>query len=206
MRILPVALAGRRRDDATLVAWASAASAVTHGEPLARVTCALYVLLARPAPAGPGASPAAALATPAGALAGLRGRHATSNRRCDELLAWERRTGGGHVADAFWSAWEAVATTDCYQDAVVRAVRFGNDTDTTAAIAGGLAGIRWGVGGIPPGVARPAARARRSRASSLDRLLAEAGWRTSTTSPLRVDWVPLGEVPASDRAPAARSG
>jgi ADP-ribosylglycohydrolase len=31
MRILPVALAGRRRDDATLVAWASAASAVTHG-------------------------------------------------------------------------------------------------------------------------------------------------------------------------------
>ena len=28
---------------------------------------------------------------------------------------------------------------------IVRAIPFGNDTDTTAAITGGLAGIRWGV-------------------------------------------------------------
>ena len=32
---------------------------------------------------------------------------------------------------------------------MVRAVQYGNDTDTTAAIAGGLAGIYWGLDSIP---------------------------------------------------------
>ena len=40
-----------------------------------------------------------------------------------------------------------------YAETIQRAVRYGHDTDTTAAIAGGLAGIYWGVdetaGGIP---------------------------------------------------------
>ena len=40
-----------------------------------------------------------------------------------------------------------------YRETIERAVGYGNDTDTTAAIAGGLAGIRWGLdeadGGIP---------------------------------------------------------
>ena len=36
-----------------------------------------------------------------------------------------------------------------YRDAIERAVRYGRDTDTTAAIAGGLAGIRFGRSGIP---------------------------------------------------------
>ncbi len=192
MRILPVALAGRRRDDATLVAWASAASGVTHGEPLARVTCALYVLLARRLLEHPD-DPEAALDGARGAL-GPATAGTPLAAGLGELLAWTRRTGGGHVADAFWSAWEAVTTTTCYQDAVVRAVRFGHDTDTTAAIAGGLAGIRWGVGGIPQAwLAR--LRGREIAGELLDRLLAEAGWRTSTVNPLRVDWVPLADVP-----------
>ena len=191
MRILPVALAGRRRDDETLVAWAGAASAVTHGEPLARVTCALYVLLARRLLRDP-AEPGAALAEARRSLGALvAGSDLEPALR--ELLAWGRRTGGGHVADAFWSAWEAFSTTACYQDAVVRAVQFGNDTDTTAAIAGGLAGIRWGVGSIPQAwLAR--LRGPAIAGELLDRLLSEAGWRTSTTSPLRVDWVQLHEV------------
>lgn len=57
------------------------------------------------------------------------------------------------MLDSFWSAWEAFATGSSYRHTIVRAVRYGNDTDTTAAIAGGLAGIRWGLdessGGIP---------------------------------------------------------
>jgi len=35
------------------------------------------------------------------------------------------------------------------RDAVLRAVNLGNDTDTTAAITGGLAGILYGVESIP---------------------------------------------------------
>ncbi len=36
-----------------------------------------------------------------------------------------------------------------YEDGVKRAVLLGNDTDTTACVAGGLLGIRYGVQGIP---------------------------------------------------------
>jgi ADP-ribosylglycohydrolase len=57
------------------------------------------------------------------------------------------------VLDSFWSAWGVVAGARSYRHAIERAVRLGHDTDTTAAIAGGLAGLRWGVaeatGGIP---------------------------------------------------------
>jgi len=199
MRILPVALAGRGMDDATLVGWALAASGVTHGAPLGRVACALYVLLAARLLATPD-EPGAALA---GARDALRAQVAGTplEAATADLLGWDRRTGGGHVADAFWSAWEAVEGAGSYGAAVTRAVRFGNDTDTTAAIAGGLAGIRWGIGGIPPAWLA-AMRGRDLVGPLVDRLLARDGWRTSTTSPLRVDWVPLGDVPG----PAGAAG
>ena len=74
----------------------------------------------------------------------------------DELVAHRsamRRPGGGWVLDSFWSAWSIFATAASYRQTIERAVRLGHDTDTTAAIAGGLAGLRWGSdergGGIP---------------------------------------------------------
>ncbi len=200
MRILPVALAGRREDDATLVARASAASAVTHGEPLARAACALYTLVARRLLDGPD-DPVAALAGAREALVRIAAG-TPLEAAVAELLAWDRRTGGGHVADAFWSAWEATSAARSYEEAVVCAVRFGNDTDTTAAVAGGLAGIRWGIAGIPPDWLA-GMRGRTIVGELLDRLLAEAGWRTSTTSPLRVDWVPFGGIPGLSGAGGA---
>lgn len=36
------------------------------------------------------------------------------------------------------------------RDALVAAVRIGNDTDTVAAIAGQVLGARWGAGAVPP--------------------------------------------------------
>jgi ADP-ribosylglycohydrolase len=36
-----------------------------------------------------------------------------------------------------------------YEDAVLAAVNLGGDTDTTAAVVGGLAGLRCGLSGIP---------------------------------------------------------
>ena len=57
------------------------------------------------------------------------------------------------MLDSFWSAWEAFTRGTSYRDTIERCIRYGHDTDTTAAIAGGLAGLRWGVdeasGGIP---------------------------------------------------------
>ncbi len=96
--------------------------------------------------------------------------------------------------DSFWSAWEAFAGATSYQDAIERAIAYGNDTDTTAAIAGGLAGIYWGIDGIPDEWL-DGMRGRDVVVPLVDALLEGAGWRTSTGKPLRVDWVPAEDVP-----------
>jgi ADP-ribosylglycohydrolase/protein-tyrosine phosphatase len=203
MRILPVALAGRGLGDATLVQWAVTASGVTHGAALPRVACALYVLLAArllDSSGGP-VAPGAALAGACEALAAQVADTPLADALAD-LLAWDRRMGGGHVADSFWSAWEAFEGADSYGATVTRAIRLGRDTDSTAAIAGGLAGIRWGIDGIPAAWLA-AMRGHDVAGPLVDGLLAGAGWRTSTSSPIRVDWVPLGDVPGLASAPGA---
>ena len=53
------------------------------------------------------------------------------------------------MVDCLCSAGQAVIEATDFEDAVVRAVRFGNDTDTTAAVAGGLAGFMFGLDSIP---------------------------------------------------------
>lgn len=57
--------------------------------------------------------------------------------------------GTGFCVDALEAAVWAVAGADSFRDAVLRAANLGNDADTTAAIAGQLAGARWGASGIP---------------------------------------------------------
>ena len=42
-----------------------------------------------------------------------------------------------------------LANTSSYAECVLAAVNLGDDTDTTAAVAGGLAGIVYGMEGIP---------------------------------------------------------
>lgn len=57
--------------------------------------------------------------------------------------------GTGYVVDSLWSALHAFSFGSSYEDVVKRAIAFGRDTDTTACIAGGLAGIYFGKSGIP---------------------------------------------------------
>lgn len=57
--------------------------------------------------------------------------------------------GTGYVVDSLWSAIGAFVSGDSYRDVVKKAISFGNDTDTTACIAGGLAGIYYGYKKIP---------------------------------------------------------
>jgi ADP-ribosyl-[dinitrogen reductase] hydrolase len=56
--------------------------------------------------------------------------------------------GSGYVADALHSARLALQESS-YQSVIKAAIALGNDTDTTARIAGGIAGIRYGVQAIP---------------------------------------------------------
>jgi ADP-ribosyl-[dinitrogen reductase] hydrolase len=58
--------------------------------------------------------------------------------------------GTGYCIDALEAALWAVNGAGDFGQAVLRAANLGNDADTTAAIAGQLAGARWGASGIPP--------------------------------------------------------
>ncbi len=68
---------------------------------------------------------------------------AAPSRRREELpnSGWVRHT----LETALWS----VLTTDSYTEAVIQAANLGNDADTSAAVAGALAGAAYGLEGIP---------------------------------------------------------
>ena len=129
---------------------------MTHGHPNCQVACALYVLVARILIGRPDGEPEVALALATDRLLAVYADQPAFASVLRELLAHRssvRKPGGGWVFDSFWSAWEAFARASSYRETIERAVGYGHDTDTTAAIAGGLAGIRWGLdesrGGIP---------------------------------------------------------
>lgn len=56
--------------------------------------------------------------------------------------------GTGYVVDSLFSAKRALEA-GAYEAVVKAAVAFAHDTDTTACIAGGIAGIRDGLDAIP---------------------------------------------------------
>ena len=55
----------------------------------------------------------------------------------------------GYVVDTIEAALWSVLTTNDYKSAVLRAVNLGEDTDTVAAIAGGIAAAFYGIENIP---------------------------------------------------------
>lgn len=64
-------------------------------------------------------------------------------------LADEDINSGGYVIDSIEAALWCLLTTCSYAEFVLKAVNLGRDTDTTAAIAGGLAGLYYGYDKIP---------------------------------------------------------
>jgi len=64
-----------------------------------------------------------------------------------QQLQREEIRSSGYVVDTLEAALWCFLNTDSYRDCVLAAVNLGEDTDTIAAIAGGLAGIYYGCGG-----------------------------------------------------------
>ncbi len=56
----------------------------------------------------------------------------------------------GYCVDSLEAAFWCAYNTLTFQDAVLMAANLGDDADTTAAIAGQIAGALWGINGIPP--------------------------------------------------------
>jgi ADP-ribosylglycohydrolase len=212
MRILPLPLVMREAGPGELADLAARVSRVTHGSAEAQVACALYALVARRLLGGerdPRRALRGATAELRDALAarGLLGspeaaEPAAALAALDAFLAWPGRAGSGRVVDSFWSAWDAFAGAATFQEAVTRAIALGGDTDTTGAIAGGLAGLRWRVSAVPPAW-RWGLRDRHLVRPLVDRLVETdtspwdgRPWETSTSSPLRVDRLDLAGVGA----------
>lgn len=146
MRVLPLVLF-HRGSDTDLVRIAQLQSRITHAHLRSQVCCALYCLWAR------------RILNEAtdpwnDAVLTLRIIYADSPKELEEL-EWSIRPdepplghGSGYVVDCLRSA-RMTLEAGCYEDVVRAAVLLGNDTDTTACVAGGIAGIRDGISGIP---------------------------------------------------------
>ncbi len=160
MRTAPVALAhlgdrGRLADSARAVAL------LTHADPLAGDSCVLWCEAIRVAVLEGRIDVGAGLdLLPDSRRDQWRGwlddaLDVKTNRR--EKVPGARFTPNGFTVTALQAAAAAVVATDVpeqmacrhLQDALHSAVRIGNDTDTVAAIAGGLLGARWGASAVP---------------------------------------------------------
>jgi len=146
MRCLPVAFVASSTDD--VIELAMGQGVVTHGHIRSQLCCALYAV------AG------------AGILDGLPATEAVSRAEVEVYRRFaetdhddevrlvlgaraEPPRGSGYVVDSLWSAIDCLLTTTDYESCVRRAVMLGNDTDTTACIAGGLAGLLYAYDAIP---------------------------------------------------------
>ncbi len=161
MRILPAAfvLYGRWGKE---VARSSRAmreihtlSGLTHRHPLAQSACGIYVSVA--CHLLDGEAPDQAVRDGVRQALGWYRFHS----RFEKVLPyWERLAAlpdlpeeeifsGGYVVESLEaSLWCLLHTAD-YRECVLRAVNLGHDADSTAAIAGGLAGICYGFAAIP---------------------------------------------------------
>ena len=124
MRIAPLAFCAATDDEVR------AASAVTHAHPTSTGACVEFVHLLREAAADP---------------------QGTRERLKSELAGMPRDEvrSGGYVLDTLRAAKWCFANTNDYRDCVLAAVNLGSDTDTTACVAGALAGTAYGKGAIP---------------------------------------------------------
>ncbi len=64
-------------------------------------------------------------------------------------LPEEQIRSSGYVVDTLEASIWCLLTTKSYKEAVLKAVNLGQDTDTTGAVTGGLAGLLYGFDNIP---------------------------------------------------------
>lgn len=161
MRILPLSLFVSRCPTPEIISRSFEISALTHAHIRSELCCAYYSLLVRELLKGTAlkdamnaASAELAPSVPpeekgvlARVLSGSVVEEPTKNIR-----------GSGYVVRCLEAALWCNARHNSYADTVLAAVNLGEDTDTTAAVAGGLAGIRHGIAAIPDEWQRAIAR------------------------------------------------
>lgn len=133
MRILPLAFMPCSVNDVNTV------SGLTHNHEISKRACRLYLIIAEQILKG---NPFRAYYTDTDIWGGEFSRV----REIWKLTRDEIKSSG-YVVDTLEAALWCLYHTNTYRDCVLTAVNLGEDTDTVAAVAGGLAGILYGCGG-----------------------------------------------------------
>ncbi|MDE8588351.1 ADP-ribosylglycohydrolase family protein [Arthrobacter sp. NQ4] len=187
MRTAPLALAYLDREPAELMAAARELSALTHADPDAQEACGLWCVAIRHAVLTGVLDVRAGLPLLPAARASLwLERIETAERSRPRDF-----TRNGWVVEAFQGAWSAIhyaglsaAGPVHLRAALEEAVRGGRDTDTVAAIAGGLLGAAYGYTAVPFGWRRrlhgwPGLRARDLMVLGMELARGEGRWHLS---------------------------
>ena len=146
MRCLPVVFFARGEDD--VIDLAMRQGLVTHGHARSQLSCALYALTASYVLEGGQVEDGLQKAEAELARRFSGGEFASEFDLILDAKGGPLR-GSGYVVDCLWSALDCLLTTSNYADCVRKAISLGNDTDTTACVAGGIAGLLYGYRGIP---------------------------------------------------------
>ncbi len=136
MRTAPLAVLHRGTDQ-ELLDDACLQSRITHAHPISQACCALHALWGRRMARGDDAGRAwdtAVSDTLDGLAADLRAS-------LTEALAQDWVPGSGYVVASLQAARRLVIGSRSYRDAVIGAIRLGDDTDTTACITGAYAAL-----------------------------------------------------------------
>jgi len=156
MRILPAAIYFAELPDQELIRKICDISKMTHGHPRSQLGCSLYAFFVKALLAGE--NPAAAYQTmrikapsifkDTSLEHELQHYKRLTNNSLPELNDKEINSSG-YVVDTLEAAIWCFLTTNSFKEALLRAVNLGLDTDTVGAVTGGLAGVYYGLAGIP---------------------------------------------------------
>ena len=133
MRILPLAFTDCRYQ------MVNAVSSLTHAHEISLEACRIYISMARKLLRGKPLDKIVKTVKPELPVFGRLPKLGTLQR--DEIKS------SGYVVDTLEAALWCNLKSNSYRECVLMAVNLGEDTDTVGAIAGGLAGIIYGIGG-----------------------------------------------------------
>ncbi|MEA5605172.1 ADP-ribosylglycohydrolase family protein [Nostoc sp. UHCC 0252] len=156
MRILPMAYCHRNLTLGELLARVHDVSAITHAHARSQMACGTYISIAVALLEGADLQTAYLQA-----LQDIQTIYSVREFLLEKphfgrifsgeiaKLPVEEINSGGYVIDTLESSLWCLLNSSSYSEAVLKAVNLGGDTDTTAAVTGGLAGIYYGVENIP---------------------------------------------------------
>ena len=148
MRILPLSIYLSNETEKVIIQKSFEISALTHNHIRSKIACALYSLIVTELFKGKNLYEALTNANRIIAPHIPKEEKIHFKRITDfEILQLNRRAvkSSGYVIDTLEASLWCLLNSSNYKEAVLKAINLGIDTDTTAAVTGGLAGILFGL-------------------------------------------------------------